>query len=130
MVTSAPAPEFLKDKMDTIHLFDAPREGKEAFAAIDIASYTKHTFGMFGGEKQRVTLEFSNGLSGVVVDRFGKDVPFIRTDSAHFMIHVDVTVSAQFYGWLFALGSDARILEPTRVADGMKGQLSCVAGLY
>jgi predicted DNA-binding transcriptional regulator YafY len=118
------------DKMDTIQICDAPREGKEAFREIDLASYTKHTFGMFGGEKQRVTLEFSNGLAGVVIDRFGKDVPFIRRDDGHFIIHVEVTVSPQFYGWLFALGSEARILEPERVAEGMKGQLCSVAGLY
>jgi hypothetical protein len=43
---------------------------------------------------------------------------------------VDVTVSPQFYGWLFALGGEARILEPERVAEGMKGQLCSVAGLY
>lgn len=121
---------FRVDRMDSIQLTCAPREGKEALGAMDIASFTRHTFGMFGGEKQRVTLEFADQLSGVVIDRFGRDVPFVRTREGYFMVHTDVTVSPQFYAWMFALGAQARIVEPDCVAAGMKSQLACVAGLY
>lgn len=118
------------DKMDTIQIGELQRDGKNVFKSIDIATYTKHTFGMFGGEKRRVTLEFTNSLAGVVIDRFGKDIPFIKKDDGHFIIHVEVAVSPQFYGWLFALGEGVRILEPDSVAEGMKEQLQSVSGLY
>ncbi len=118
------------DRMDSVLLCDARREGGEQFQRIDIAAYTNHTFGMFGGEKQRVALEFADRLAGVVIDRFGKDTHFTRTDEEHFMIRAEVTVSAQFYGWLFALGTDARILGPEAVAEGMREQLLAAAGLY
>lgn len=118
------------DRMDSIQVTGLPREGKEAFALIDIASYTKHTFGMFGGEKRLVTLEFADRLAGVVLDRFGRDVPFMRAQEDRFRIHADVTVSPQFYAWVFALGADARILAPDDVAKGMCEQLRCVASLY
>ncbi|HOF99804.1 MAG TPA: WYL domain-containing protein [Clostridia bacterium] len=118
------------DKMDSIQLLEAPRQGGEAFAEVDVASYAKHTFGMFGGERQRATLEFSDKLAGVVIDRFGKDVPFIPAGEGRFCIHADVTVSPQFYAWMFALGPDARIAAPGEVAAGMAAQLGRVAALY
>lgn len=118
------------DKMDSIQLFETPRQGSEAFAKVDVAAYAKHTFGMFGGEMHSVTLEFADKLAGVVIDRFGKDVPFLRTHEGRFCIHAQVTVSPQFYAWMFALGDDARIVAPDEVAAGMAAQLKSVASLY
>ena len=43
-----------------------------------MAVYTRQVFGMFGGNEQTVTLRFENRLLGVVLDRFGEDVPIRR----------------------------------------------------
>lgn len=118
------------DKMDSISVTEKDRVGHDAFKDIRMDEYTKHTFGMFGGEKQRVTIEFANYLAGVVIDRFGKDTAFIKTDDTHFKICADVTVSPQFYGWLFGLGTDAKIMEPESVASDMLRHLDSVIGLY
>lgn len=118
------------DKMDSISVTQEDRVGRESFEAIRMDDYTKHTFGMFGGEKQKVTIEFTNKLAGVVIDRFGKDLALIKVDDEHFKIHADVSVSPQFYGWVFALGTDARILAPAGVAGGMGAYLDGVRRLY
>ncbi|HPE39310.1 MAG TPA: WYL domain-containing protein [Bacillota bacterium] len=118
------------DKMDGISVTKADRVGKDAFASIRMDEYTQHTFGMFGGEKQKVTIEFANHLAGVVMDRFGKDTAFCMVDEKHFRITADVTVSPQFFGWVFALGTDAWILAPTCVTDGMRKYLNDVSNLY
>ena len=85
---------------------------------------------MFGGQKERVTLEFSNHLIGVVIDRFGKDVFVRKADEKHFQISVEVAVSNQFFGWLFGLGRGARIIEPSPVVEKMEKLLDKVREKY
>lgn len=111
------------DKMDSIHVMDAERAGRGQYEKIDIAEYTNLTFGMYGGKKQNVTIEFADSLAGVVIDRFGKNTAFVKTDAGHFKIRVDVAVSPQFYGWIFALNGDAVITAPESVAAGFRAQL-------
>lgn len=118
------------DKMDSISVTEKDRLGHEAFKDIRMDEYTKHTFGMFGGDKQKVTIEFANYLAGVVIDRFGKDNAFVKTDDDHFKICVDVTVSPQFFGWLFGLGADAKVLEPECVIDALRQHTDGVMKLY
>lgn len=65
-----------------------------------MASYSKKSFGMFGGKEQSVKLLVENSLAGVIVDRFGKDVMMIPADADHFTVSVDVQVSSQFIRWV------------------------------
>lgn len=50
--------------MKNIQVSANDREGVEQFKQIDMARYTTQTFSMFGGEAERLTLEFSNRLIG------------------------------------------------------------------
>ncbi len=108
------------DKMLKSTCIDEAREGKELFDSFDIAAYTRKSFGMYGGEEQSVKLEFENRLVGVVIDRFGKDIIIAPAGDNHFTIKVDVAVSDQFLGWVFALGDGAKILGPANVVEQMK----------
>ncbi|MBR6322986.1 MAG: WYL domain-containing protein [Lachnospiraceae bacterium] len=118
------------DKMLRINVEDQPREGREEFRAFDLPKYSRSLFGMYGGEEERVTLEADNALVGVLIDRFGKDIPIISTDEAHFKTMVNVTVSPQFFGWVTALGSGIRIIAPERVVEWMKEEIRKIAELY
>lgn len=108
------------DKMLKSTCMDEDREGKELFDTFDIAAYTRKSFGMYGGQEQSVKLEFDNNLVGVVIDRFGKDIIIAPAGNNHFTIKVDVAVSDQFLGWVFALGDGAKILGPENVVEQMK----------
>ena len=121
---------FRVDRMKNIQISVNDREGIEQFKQIDMARYTTQTFSMFGGEAERLTLEFSNHLIGVVVDRFGKDIPIRKTDEEHFQVSVDVVVSEQFFGWLFGLGTGARIVSPQSAAERMRKSLEDVKNIY
>lgn len=103
---------FRVDKMRAIRALDAPREGKEAFDAIDVSAYTKQVFGMFGGTRESVTLRFHENLIGVVLDRFGKELPVLREGEDHFTVTVKVAQSPLFFGWLSYFGADAELLSP------------------
>lgn len=118
------------DKMLGIALTDEPRDGQEHFEHFDMAVYTRQVFGMFGGNEQTVTLRFENRLLGVVLDRFGEDVPIRREDADTFQVRVRVAVSPQFLSWVFSFGGGARIVSPAAVADTMREQLASVMKQY
>ena len=118
------------DKMLGIALTDEPRDGQEHFEHFDMAVYTRQVFGMFGGNEQTVTLRFENRLLGVVLDRFGEDVPIRREDADTFQVRGRVAVSPQFLSWVFSFGGGARIVSPAAVADTMREQLASVMKQY
>lgn len=118
------------DKMLTIELTEEKREGKEHFKKFDIAVYAKKMFGMFDGEEQTVKLEFENRFAGVVIDRFGKNVSFIKKDKDHFTVNVDVAVSVQFLAWVIALGEGVRIVGPDCVVSKMKNEVNRLVKQY
>lgn len=111
------------DKMLKISELDLVREGKEDFGKLNVADYSKKNFRMFAGEEEMVKLEVHNRLIGVIIDRFGTDVMIIPADEEHFRVNVKVSVSNQFFGWIFGLGSDVKILGPEDIVNRMKEEL-------
>ena len=111
------------DKMLHIRMSDEEREGKEHFSGLDMADYTRKSFGMFGGQEEQVKLLVHNRLAGVIIDRFGKDVMMIPADKEHFTVHVDVAVSGQFISWVFSLGDEVKILGPDRVVEQVNREI-------
>lgn len=108
------------DKMIKPQVIDERREGEDQFKDLDMAVYSKATFGMYGGEKKRIKIQFHNKMSGVFIDRFGKDITFRPIDEKHSELNVDVFVSPQFYGWIFGLGKDVKVIGPDEVVEEMK----------
>ncbi|MBQ1241888.1 MAG: WYL domain-containing protein, partial [Oscillospiraceae bacterium] len=92
--------------------------------AFDASEYAKENFSMYGGELKQVTMQFSNDLIGVVIDRFGKELPIRKKGSRHFETMVCVAVSPQFYAWVFGLGLDAEITAPSEVRKEMRRMLN------
>ena len=89
------------DRMKGVDRTGEPREGAEAFSAIDLKTYTKRVFSMFGGKQERVTIRFINPLLDAVVDRFGNDkssVQYAKVDDTHFSVTTQVEISDQFFG--------------------------------
>lgn len=104
------------DKMLKIRLSVDKREGKESFDNFDIAAYSRKTFGMFAGEEETVTLCCKKELTGVIIDRFGKDVTMRPKDEDTILVRVNVAVSRQFFGWLAGLGASVKVESPERIA--------------
>ncbi|MBR0163986.1 MAG: WYL domain-containing protein [Lachnospiraceae bacterium] len=118
------------DKMRKIRQTAEMRDGKETFEKWNPAKYAKSSFGMFGGGTTSVTLRCRNNMVGVIIDRFGKEI-MIRPDGKdHFVTHVDVAVSDQFFGWVFALGDGVRITAPAEVVGKMKESIKKVQKSY
>ena len=120
------------DKMKNITTTLEAREGKEIFRNFDVVDHTNKTFGMYGGKETTVKLEANNNLIGVFKDRFG-DSANIRPsfdNNNTFVARLSVYVSQQFYGWLFGLGNDVKILEPEEVRNEYLNNLKEAAARY
>ena len=123
---------FRIDRMKEVALLEDLREGSEVFREIDLRTYTKRVFHMFGGEQKRVQMRFTNRFLDTVVDRFGTngDTTYMKSDDYHFVVSADVEISDQFYSWICGFRKHAAIVSPPDVVDGMKKFLSDISTRY
>lgn len=121
---------FRVDKMTNIRLTGEPRVRTEETKNLDLSRYGKEVFGMFNGERRQVRMRFENSLSGVVIDRFGKDVMLIPDGDEHFTCTEEIMVSPVFYAWFASFGTRARLLSPDSVVEDFRKTVSSVAALY
>ncbi len=106
---------FRADKIERVEIVEDEKrvEPPENF---NLNEYTKKRFGMFSGEDIRVTLRVHNSLSGVIFDRFGRNITILSDDDEdYFVINQPITASQIFYGWVCQFGGKIEILEPESV---------------
>ena len=111
------------DKMLHTEEINQKRQGRERFKKEDKDAYTKRHFRMFGGDEERVTLLCTNDMANVIIDQFGRDTKMIKVDDEHFEAKVDVVVSNQFFGWIFALEGKITIIGPSNVKKRLEALL-------
>lgn len=123
---------FRVDKMKNITVLDDVRSGKDKFNEFNLANYAKMSFGMFAGEQTKVSIAFENSMVGVFLDRFGKDITIFPTKvgKGWSEIHVDVSLSNQFFGWIFGLGPKVKIVGPNEVVERFKKELGEIRENY
>ena len=114
---------FRVDKMKNITVLPEKRKGKDKFKDEEIAAYSTRNFGMYHGEEKDVRVAFKNEMVGVIIDRFGKNITIhpSKQDGWSETV-VKVAVSRQFFGWVFALGTDVTIAGPKNVVEMFKNE--------
>ena len=118
------------DRMLRIRVTDLPREGEAAFRSQDMGAYSRQTFGMFGGQEQRVTLRCRKRMAGIILDQFGTDTALIPDGEEHFTVHVPVVVSPPFFAWLSGFERDIRLIAPAAVAAEYVAYLTDILAGY
>lgn len=120
------------DRMKEVKVLPEPREGAEVFSKVDMETYTRRVFSMFGGERKRVSIRFINPLLDTAVERFGTspDVFYRKDDEKHFVVTADVEISDQFFAWVCGFRKGAAIVSPPDVVENMKKFLEDVGARY
>lgn len=118
------------DKMLHPSVGDNPRKGRAAFDALDIAGFAKKTFGMFAGDETTVILQCDSSLAGVMIDRFGSNVPMRPAEEGAIRVRANVAVSRQFFGWLTGLGSNVQIISPQEIRTQYQQYLQEILDRY
>jgi len=121
---------FRVDKMLGISVTERHREGKDRFESFDIAAYAKKRFRMYDGEERKVTLLCKNSYANVIIDRFGKDIPMVKTDSEHFQATVSVAVSNQFLAWVLSMNEGMKLVAPEDVVNRVKDMIKEMSKQY
>lgn len=120
------------DRMKNLKILDEPRNGEDVFAEIDLTTYTRRVFGMYGGAKETVTMRFINPLLDTVVDRFGTGahILYMPDDKSHFKVITDVEISKQFFGWICGFGNEAVIESPQNVVEQFNAHIEKIQNKY
>ena len=120
------------DRMKDVTAINEPREGAKIFSELDVESYIRRVFSMFGGKQKRVSICFINPLLDTAIERFGTgpDVFYRQEDERHFVVSADVEVSDQFFAWVCGFGKRATIISPSDVVEGMRKFLEDIAARY
>ncbi len=120
---------FRVDKMSDVTVEARARCSEALSEGFNPANYTRKIFGMYGGREELVTLECRESLAGVIIDRFGSDPAFIKTDFG-FKVSLRVMVSPNFFAWVLGFGDAMRIISPASVVDEIKARIREVEVLY
>ena len=101
------------DKMAGVTVTADPADIPKDF---DPGAYVGRYFSMYSGRAAQVRLSCREELAGVILDRFGRDVMLVpqkgNVEEEGFTVTLDVVVSPQFWGWLTALGPQAKLEAP------------------
>lgn len=118
------------DKMAELGFLGYPFQGESHYPEFNLALYAQRHFGMFSGEPCTITLRCENALSGVIIDRFGRDIMLIPQEDDTFTVQLPVVLSPQFFGWLFGLGSGMKLTAPESAVRRYREHLRQVMTQY
>lgn len=121
------------DRMEKVKVLDVPRDGKDKYDRMGINDYAKQTFGMFfGGNADRITIQFENSLLDAMLERFpkGPDTVYTKIDDKHFTVRTFIVESDNFYGWVCGFGKKAIITAPDGTVERFKDYLQKITDNY
>ena len=104
------------DRIEKVKLLDDLICNETKSRRRGIARYKASIFRMYGGETEKVMLEFDGTVIESIYDKFGSKTK-ISSSGERFIAKVDVQVSPTFYGWVFQFVGKMRILYPPSVKE-------------
>jgi predicted DNA-binding transcriptional regulator YafY len=120
---------FRIDKMADVSIFEKKRAHSHLIDKFNPSDYSRKVFGMYGGREELVVFECRDSLAGVMIDRFGFDPVFHKTDFG-FKFSLRVMVSPTFFAWALGFGDQIKILGPSSVVDELKEMIDKTRSLY
>ncbi len=105
------------DRMDDVKVEDASRLEKDEFADFNIDAYRKQIFSMFGGDLQKVEIQFDKEMLGDIYDRFGLDIKINKIDDTTFNTKLNIQVSRTFFIWVVGTLGKVKITAPISVMN-------------
>lgn len=94
---------------------------------LNMSDFFEKEFSMMNGKLCEVELLCENKLMSSIIDKFGQGVHTEIVDEGHFKVIVEINLSGNFYGWVFASEGSMRITSPARVRDEFYGIVTTYA---
>lgn len=118
------------DRMDKVTMLDVPITETEQSKKFDLIKHKQQLFGMYGGDKLRVSFEADKDLLDIVFDKFGANVYITETSGDRILFTVEVQVSKPFIAWCCSFGNTLKVIAPRSVVLKIKDYLSETLELY
>ena len=113
------------DRMVDVEVSDQPAVRNQTTATWQLKDQLRLSFGVFGDtELEPVVLEMDERLVSVARDKFGDDMDVYPAGEGKAKVYAKAPLTPQFYGWLLQMGSDVRILSPSRAVEEYKTYLT------
>ena len=109
------AVNYRVDRMDTVEVEEEPICEEALIKKRKTETYTEQVFKMYNGEAELVTMEFAPDKLGVIYDKFGENIEVRHADKGWLKIKVMVQISPTFWGWIYQLGDQIKIVSPKGV---------------
>lgn len=106
------AVNYRVDRMDTVEVEEEPICEEALIKKRKTETYTEQVFKMYNGEAELVTMEFAPDKLGVIYDKFGENIEVRHADKGWLKIKVTVQISPTFWGWIYQLGDQIKIVSP------------------
>lgn len=106
------AVNYRVDRMDTVEVEEEPICEEALIKKRKTETYTEQVFKMYNGEAELVTMEFAPDKLGVIYDKFGESIEVRHADKGWLKIKVTVQISPTFWGWIYQLGDQIKIVSP------------------
>ena len=105
------------DRMETVEIIEETICDRAISLRDSVSRYTEQAFKMYGGEAVEITLEFADSLTGVIFDKFGEDIKMCRLSENECTATVTVQISPIFWGWLFQLTNQMKLIAPQSLVE-------------
>lgn len=105
------------DRIERVEILDEKISKNAIIRSRSVAKYTAQVFKMYGGETEKVTLNFDEQMIEYVFEKFGKDTQINPCGGDTFSARVDVQLSPTFFGWVFQFAGKMKIVAPQNVCD-------------
>ena len=109
------AVNYRVDRMDTVEVEEEPICEEALIKKRKTETYTEQVFKMYNGETELVTMEFAPSKLGVIYDKFGENIEIRHADKGWLKIKIAVQISPTFWGWIYQLGDQIKIVSPERI---------------
>ena len=118
------------DRMENVRVENETTDIPQSFTGFDVAMHKKQVFGMFSGERTRVTIRVHRDLIDAVFALFGADLSLRYIDDTQVEFTEDVQLSPLFYGWCCSFGNKCKIQSPPSVVKALEQHIRSVQEQY
>lgn len=118
------------DRMFDVACTNDPIPRRKEIATWKLEDDIVLSFGVFGTKVESVTLDVHRDWLNVVVDKFGTNLDLYDIDRKTIRVHVKAPLSPQFFGWLFQLTTNAKLVAPKKAIEKYQGYCQELLHLY
>lgn len=105
------------DRIEKVEILEEKISKNAVVRSRSVAKYTAQVFKMYGGETEKITLQFGSQMIDYIYEKFGLDTKIRSCGDDQFTAKVEVQLSPTFYAWLFQFTGKMRIIAPESVCD-------------